>query len=326
MTEPEKIRILVAGINYQPNQFSRELEKYGCVPIHVNGDPNGQFPHFCDAAIVVSSYSSHARYWAVKDVYKKDGKRCFLTGTGFSQIREDFENFLKERRGFVRPPERKVEVTVTAGELKVPSAWVAKVAKKEEVPVNKVTVKPGPRGLKYSDETLNRIYSEIDKAWQSNKTLQSAADELNKAGIKKTNGTHFKYSDIAQLRHSPAYKIFTGAPIKVTEKAGLKITQVAKYEKEDTPVIGGMNLIQQVTVSSLPLTEKIELIHRITLGEITNPETTERIIVDNQLVIEKVSILRPKAENPHVTLTREQANLVLSNLAAINSFIEGKSL
>lgn len=311
----EKIRILVAGINYAPNQITRTIEKYGCVPIHVNGDKNSSFPHFCDAAIVVSSYTSHKRYHDVKEIYKRNGKRCFLAGNGFSEIKEQFEKFLIEKRGYAMPEGSQ---PVLAGQLTVPAAWLAKEQEKENAMKEE---EDKPRFRRYTPDELRQIHTVI----RNKLKITPAVEELNRLKIKKSNGTDFKYTDVAQIRISPQYKEFIGEVTLKKEAVTAKPSPQVKQTQSE-PSSDGMSLIQQVTVSSLPLQEKIELIHKITLGEIRHPETTERIIVDNQLVIERVSILRPKAENPHVTLTREQADLVLSNLAAINNFHEGKTL
>lgn len=90
----EAKKVLIAGIEQADNQFVRAVESYGLIPIHF-GPNNGNGKNFpdADAAIVVTSFTSHKYYWAVKDKFKEDGKRVFLASQGFSEIKQEFEEY-----------------------------------------------------------------------------------------------------------------------------------------------------------------------------------------------------------------------------------------
>jgi hypothetical protein len=318
----QRIRVLIAGVAYKPNQFTRAVERYGCEAVHISGDTDANFPRFCDAAICVSSYMSHQHYWQVKQSYKEAGKPVWLTGVGFSQIQEHFEKFLKDKRGYVMPPEKMV-----VGQLKVPAAWLPD--KEKEIKTVE-QVRDNNRGKLYDRETRLKIYSIIQKGATSGRTLREIANDLNNAGLRKVTGGEWLFQDVTNMKRTMLGKNKKGydkenpAPPMGRPKA---IAAAATVTPPEKPKIDGMSLIQQISIcKTLEPAQKIELIQRVSLGEIDEPEYTEKEIIDGSLYIEQVSILRAKNENPHLHLTKEQAELILNNLAVINNFVQGSPL
>jgi hypothetical protein len=312
-----RLSILVVGIDYAPNQFTRRVEKYGCKAVHIDGGKlNGGregFPLFCDAVIMVSSNMSHQRYHSVKEGYKARQKPIWLVGHSFSQIQHKFEEWLKISRGFVYPPKATLADVMPEEVLEIKPV----IESKEE----NVTVTRGapPRERRvFSDEERRLIDSVIMDCQDKGIRGDAMADELNRRGPKKLSGTPWNRIDI--------YARVAALDRKARkEKLKAKAEQALVPKKESKePKMDSMILIQQITASPLDAMEKVQLIAKVSVGEITQAEFTESIVVDDKLHLERVSILRKKEENIGLTLTREQANLILNNLANLDKFVKGE--
>lgn len=343
MSRQEKIRILVSGIDYVPNQFTRAIESYGCEALHSKGDPNGNYPRFCDGAIIVKSYTSHQRYWTLKDDYKGQGKPIWLAAGGFSEIKEKFETFLMEKRGFLKPPE-----TVLAGELNVPKKWIAQEPKQEKPmsDIIQVGTKPAePLPVKAPTSTapvtLNLdVFGAIKPVWSYAKQLvdagartNSLADSLTAKGFKKDDGKPYTsvdtYSFVKRYKQLVKQKnngLTFGGPSKNT---GPKPAFKPKLKTETVqapaaPQSDSMDLIQKISTSAdLTETQKLGFILRISKGETILPISTESAVVDGHLLIIKTNIFESSEKHVQLNLSKEHALLVLENLAAIHEFTKG---
>ena len=82
-------KIAVIGIRDSQNQFTRAVEGYGFQASHCN--PDERIPIDADAAICVTSFISHSKFYEAKEEFKRQGKKVFFASDGFSEIKNEFE-------------------------------------------------------------------------------------------------------------------------------------------------------------------------------------------------------------------------------------------
>lgn len=94
------MKILIAGLKYAPNQFTRALQQYKIQWVHIPGGERGSTPHVpvnCDAAIIARAQIGYPLIKEVKERYLAAGKPVFVSDTGFAPIAIQFEQWLKDQ-------------------------------------------------------------------------------------------------------------------------------------------------------------------------------------------------------------------------------------
>lgn len=83
--------VVIAGIEDPVNQFTRAIQSYGFKAIHIP-DARKNIP-VADAAICVTSHMGHGLYDQVKTEFKRHNKRCWALDRGFTEIKNEFEDY-----------------------------------------------------------------------------------------------------------------------------------------------------------------------------------------------------------------------------------------
>ncbi len=189
-----KLRILLAGMNYAPNQFTRNIEKLGCEVVSTSGDP-GSFPKWCDAAIIAKCQCSHQKYWDVKNAYLQAKKPVF-TAENFSSIGESVTEFVRKKKEEMAG--RTVlgrAFTAAAKDIKPvldrvisdPPKPLILPEPKEEIVMAKKTISEF-RELRYDPAVKAKILKEIDEAHAAGFSARETAELLKQHGFKQADG------------------------------------------------------------------------------------------------------------------------------------------
>lgn len=240
--------VLVVGIRDSENQFTRAVHSYGLEAIHVDPDATN-VTMSADAAIVVTSFVSHEKFWSIKDGYKKQGKKVFFARDGFSEIKSEFEMFF-------------------FGNLKkslTPMNWVQRYA----YFLGHLLRKPDTR-FKYSDilNKMRRYYPEATPI-QLNNALRAFENEgmvehyQNRRGYYIFKGlTEKQFQKLVQAGADPSLE--WKKPLVVIPEPVLKLPEpvvepVAVPElKVETPNLS----IDLVLMSVSEMEKKVELLDR----------------------------------------------------------------
>jgi hypothetical protein len=303
-----ELKVLVSGMDLFPNQLTRAVEGYGCKVYHVNGDPGKNFPRFCDIAIIGTKVSSHQKVWDVKDAYKEQKKPVLVTNTGFSEIRERFEELLVKRG--IRLPQKSFNNTIA-----IPENWSApKVVepKVENKPIQMPTPKPEKKPMSVVDRIVHLK--------TAGKTYLEIATILNAEGYRRPRNND-KYADtdvscvMQRVRGSKASKA------KLTRQSPAKDNAITNTPKSEVAV--PITDLIQVVIASTEHDEssKLKLISRITKGEIKAPVFTDEVVVDDSIHLELTDIAKKPSSNVQVQLTKDQAALVLRCLGGVMKFL-----
>lgn len=290
------MRILLAGMNHFPNQFSRALDKYGIEVVHISGDSSGHIPSDCAAVVIGTCQASHTKYGQVKDYYKRLGRPVFVSYQSFSPIKERFETFLKTE-GFMERIVRRA----AGGETVMSQAF--KQAKE-------------PKRAVHPHEIVNKIYTIVRECFEAGMDLTQTVEMLKAEGYKKASGEEYVNADVSFIRNSLGLKArsrkvlpTTPKPVKPPASGDIKLT-----------------LISKVLDSALPGDRKLDLLERINRGEITKEDATisRRVRLDgNQgegLQLFTSNILSNN-DKPVIVMSKLQAAIILESLSAIHGFV-----
>lgn len=236
------MKILLAGMQYLPNQFSRAIEKLGCEVVHTNGDP-GAFPRWCDAAVIAKTQIGHRKYLDVKNDYSTQGKVVFVCDHSFSTIKERFEEFVAEfsmKQDTAMIKFEKKHPQLFEKIVKGPNTVLGKAFEKAEInivvapktyeqpvhPAEEVkTVKPGKSkenynfGKSYEPGVKEKIMELIVDCQEADMSAQETADMLKAHNFKKTNGDDFNTFDVYNLRSELKKKIEKAKAIAKAKRA-----------------------------------------------------------------------------------------------------------
>lgn len=198
-----EMRILLAGMNYMPNQFTRNIEALGCEVIHTSGDP-GAFPRWCDAVVIAKCQD---KFWAVKNDYLKQKKQVFIADN-FSSIRERFEKYVNGRRvidaqrtsfghamlkvGLVKDHEL-IEHTVEQ---------IKTETKKEEVMLKVKNGFNGPPKYNYDPKVKAEILKHVAEATSAGMTALETAQLLKAHGLKLADGGEINAAMVYTFRQT----------------------------------------------------------------------------------------------------------------------------
>ncbi len=324
------MKVLLAGMNYLPNQFSRAIEKYGCECIHTSGDP-GDFPINCDIAVIAKGHISHAKHTAVKDGYKNLGKPFLIASNGFSEIKERFEELLAMKDlksatstsfGTRSPPPRSdtaiAEAFKRASRMKsFASAVEAIVDDKEAVtkyveashaelisPIEKEdpVAKKKPQS-RLAEEKRAEVKKIVRECLESEMDYQDTLEMLAAHGLARADGKPFKIGDIGNYRTQVSKEIAAekkspkkhAAPAKVPDAVGKQMEMISKVM--ESKMIGAEY--------------KLKLIGQIQRGEVFPLETITAVKVGDALEIRSAHLF--KGETTILKLSLVQA-ISLSSL------------
>lgn len=166
------MKVLIAGIHYFPNQFSRAVQNYGVEVVHM--PKKDYFPTDCEAVILCKAQMGHDFFWAAKEAFSN--RSVFIAHAGFSSIKERFEAFLKEK-GKLKPfnpvvvadADEQPLVTTTTTEEQEPSVSAATRKNYERMDPEEMS-----RAKKIIHECINSSFSR-----------EEVLEMLKSEGIKK---------------------------------------------------------------------------------------------------------------------------------------------
>lgn len=290
------MKILLAGMSYIPNNFTRAIESYGCSYEHVSGlEGRDKVPENCDAAIVAQGFCSHALMWETKGVYGKAGKPVFYAkGSGFSEIKDAFEAHLKQK-GYVWG-----DAKTGIGAL----AQAFEKAKEETLPKSPPP-KPSP---KYDRAQIEKLIREGHEAGMAQSEI---AEHLRAHGLVAKNGQEISPGYVSTIRYSLGLR---GTRPNGASVAQAKLPRAQKFSKDD--------LISKVLSATMSDARKLEIIKGIHDGTITTDSAPAASVVDDKFVITMKSITA-EADRELVKLDRLQALAIVNLAADLKAFAHG---
>lgn len=291
-------RVLLAGMESDDNSWARTIKGYGCELLYTTGD-SGKFPTDADAVVIVKSWISTQKFTDVKNAYHFMKKPIFVSGQGFSLIKEAFEKFIQERAMLGRAPEVIVR--------KHQSAW--------NPPIQKALAPPEPvkRTMLTVDERerVKKIIKECDDAKMD---TQETCDMLAAEGLKKANGEPFDNADVGQYRYNMGLT-------KKTKDAEVKpVVAAPKAAPVKDLVDKQLELIGKVLGNSrLSAEEKIRIAAKIQSGDMVEETLISTRPKGDNLEIVRTTILVSEPVTI-MTLTKDQARAVKQVLRDIEHF------
>jgi len=281
-------RILLAGMNKFPNQFTRYLSAKGCEVVHVSGDPGGHIPTDCEAVIITKCQISHEKFYKTKELYKDLDKPVFITDYGITPIKERLEAFLSKF-----PKVTKAE----------PETVMATAFKKEM-----------PTYMKSNDKADKIIENDYKNSVPIRETLTKLKE------MRQPDGNPYSVNYISTLRSRLSLKVNEKpkAEKKVATPAPSRERRVEqpkpdKAVKQDKGV-----LIYNILSSAISTNEKANLIWQLLTGSFIEPQ----VVVTKSKDGLKFSTVHPISmeRKDFLTLSQQQATAVLQHLAQVEDF------
>lgn len=175
------MRILLAGMHYVPNQFTRGIQNLGCVWKHWHGE-RGNLPTDCDAVVIARCQIGHTPFWQAKEAYLEMKKPIFVSNHSFAEIAEPLTNWLKDvghldelGRPKKQPEEKRKLETAMARAFQQAQAPLPKEEPKQEEPVS--VTRPEFEQIR---SVVNKM---IQEEHAKERTWKDIADTLNKHNL-----------------------------------------------------------------------------------------------------------------------------------------------
>lgn len=319
------MRVLVAGLKFEDNQFTRALRKqYGVDPMWTDPDSRS-FPKNADLVIAVTAQLARSKLQAVREAY--EGKPVFIANQGFSEIKEQFDNFLYEKgkaeEASAMRNRPQLEFRPRQFPRKDPfnpAFQALQVETKPAVVIQKpdVVVDESNANLKNPPEVMEKVYAVVSDCVKANMSARDTVEMLAAEGLAKRTGEKYVEADVynmrVMVRRREAAMLQVPTPVKVPDlpKPPQATTTSGKTD--------AMKLIGLVLSSSLDQPGKLDLIAKIQAGEIQSEEVTA-ISMGEKLTLSSFNLLNP-TKKIEIALTKEQADLVMKNLGSLNSFLK----
>lgn len=291
-----KLKALVVGkFRGKGETYTKKIKSYGIDVVRTDGKP-GKFDTDCDIVIFFKFAMSHQKFWDVKEAYSNRGIPMFSIGTGFSEIKEDLEQWIKENK----PPEREVEVK----RIFVPPPRKEKTAMAQafqQATFIEEPAAPPPRMIAgravHNEETVARIKEIIFDCMNAEMNVRDTINMLHAEGLRAADGSEFSYGYVHTLRGKlqAQEQVKKAEPTKemIVEKKenSVGILRPTKYQKQSLTLSEKMDLIGKVLASNIAQDRKLILVEAIQKGEISGEEsaTTRRARMNG---VDQIQILR----------------------------------
>ncbi len=296
------MKILLAGMNNYPNQFSRSIERYGCEVVHISGDAGGTIP-ICHAAIISKGHISHTKFDQVKERYKSVGKPYFIVDQSFSVIKERFEAFLNQYKHL---PKTAMAQAFVQAQTPTPPIEEQDMHKKRMV---------------HTKDVVEKIHKIVKDCYQANMTPIETVEMLASEGLKKASGEPFKNQDISGLRWT------LGLRPQQTIVVSETVNEVAPAPpKPRLKMSNQLELIGKVLSANIDSDRKLDLVEKIQSGTITS-ETAAitrkiRLPGSNGEGIEVLSAsIFADTDRSMIVLTKPQAIAILEVIESLEAFV-----
>lgn len=256
-------RVAVYGLPGPENQVTRGITKYGMTAFAMeDSDPLPRDNY--DAVVLSPIQVSHGRYAEIKKFCNDNKIKLFVTTSGFSQIKQAFEDHF-----FSDKVLRKVNIK------KRNSSKKELVSKSEEknTESNRIT---GPRIVKYTAEQRElrdeMILECVDAGFDNKQIIEYLTGE---GYFRPSDGQPYTTHNIDQMKHvlhrkmnKESSKLLNNTNNKV-KKDDRKVNKVAKKttSKKRTPKNLGSKLDAVMEREDLSPEEKLSLIAKIRNGE-----------------------------------------------------------
>lgn len=332
-------KILLAGMNRYPNQFSRKIEQLGCETVPLSGDPGGHIPTDCEAVIITKCQSSHEKFYQVKDAYKALNKPVFITDFGFSPIKERFTEFLKK---LPRPAEVKsrgqsnamshaffhaANLTIDGSggsnreEGRPQGGPVNAVPSipKEEVKMTKKKTGPktGSTRAVHSQEVTNRVNQIVQECYDADMSTRETLQMIQAEGFKMADGRDYTTAYISTIRYRMGLR---PKGSKMAHRAPEPVAAPARRVHTPVDQSSPLELIGRVLATEVSLQRKLELVAKIQSGEITTDSAVTTKVGPDGLQLMATSII-DGSEKKILTLNKVQAIAVAQAMKAIETYI-----
>lgn len=336
-------RVLVAGLRNRENQITRALEKQYQCEVFWTDVESRTFESNVDLAIIVRSQINNQKMNMIKDLFKEKGKPCLITAQGFSEIKEQFENFLFERGKKAAQPEKPRSVYQIRKPFNpaIPLQALQStppVKSQPVVAVHETTIEIPERNM-HPKETLEKIKKIVTECQQAEMSAGDTLEMLESEGLRKASGEPYDKQDIYTFRFEMKKQGYTMKPTPPPPKAATPV-KVAPVAPTPAPkvVAAPATTIQTVAQKIEPMTliaevlkstemsqlEKLSLIADIQVGKVTTFNTVSKEIVTvegvKELRISKFDIRKSRKDAVEVYLGKEHCELVLLNLDALANF------
>lgn len=338
--------ILIAGMNYFPNQFSRKIENYGCDVEECSGDPDGGIPTWPDAAIICKSHISHTKFDRVKQAFINAGKPVFIADHSFSTIKERVEAFLKEK-GVLKPPPMKnmsyheqfqaLQSNIVRRPHGTKETIMSQAFKQAQSPPQPTPENDMAKRAVHTHDISAKVNTIVKECYEADMSNFDTIKMLESEGLRKASGESYSSSDISGIKYKLGLKakhihhkesiISTSTTPAPTAKspmvqAALNDARPARKFKAATQ----LELIGKVMASkNLDSSRKLHLVEQIQTGVIT-AETgaiTRKVRDGKQELLQiAASSIYSDRETPLLNLTKVQAMAIMDAYEAIRTYAE----
>jgi hypothetical protein len=309
------MKVLLSGIQYYPNQFSRQIESYGLECIHQNGDPGQFLPTDVHAVVIATSQTSHQKMWDVKDHAKRLNVPLFISYTGFSQIKEQFEKWLVEANGIASRKSATTPNSAMAHAFKLATTPPPPTPQLATPQVNKMKLDP-------SDPSSRRAYANAArdlmlKGHNEGFSARQIKHLLINEGFKtNSKGDEWQEHNIYQTINYNTVKKFK---VKAKSRTTTAPTAKLKSPRPDSQ----MELIQKVMSSKLPKDRKFELVEEISAGLMLTDNTVMVVREEDKIKLVARNIFK-EADEDLLMLDIITATAVIQSFKEIKAFVDGE--
>lgn len=211
------MKVLIAGMHYTPNQFTRGAHNLGLQWVHFKGkQPREHLPKDCNAAIIARCQISHGDFYRVKEEYLAMKKPIFVAVQSFSEIAEPMQEWLKKvghlnelgvvQKSSFAPPEKKP----TAMSLAFQQAQRPEPKELPAKPKVEATPPPTPKEEPVQQHVSRNDYEQIRGV--VNKMIQEEyakgtpwaeiTDKLNQHNLPTAHGKQWTTTNVSQYANS----------------------------------------------------------------------------------------------------------------------------
>lgn len=318
----EQLRIGVCGRVKEDNDLSRKIEALNCKPVFIDVD-RGSLPNFLDAIIYSLIYTSHGRMYEVKDFAKKHGIPIFYTRDGWSHIAAQVTDFV-QRKGKGLNPQFTPKLGHMGNAMREALAAPPELPKSydKQPPIDvPVTTKNNavlskPRGL----------YDVIKAYYAEGKKPVEIAVLLKRDGWKNMKGHYYEPPGIAAIKSGLKNGTLSGpGPIKYDAPVAAVAPKTEVKKEEAKQVLASDAATLQKLIMEAQLTDAVKLsrLKGVLEGKIKSTLVHESEIVGDELVISQYEITKPDVTQ--ITLTKDDARLIVQSHSHIAKFLEGKN-
>lgn len=255
-------RILVCGGHNDLQQFVRNVEALQCKVDWVNGDPSDRFPKFCDAAVIAKFQLSHAKFWAVKEAYTKQGKQVFIADHSWSTIKERFEKFVTEYKQ-INPQ----QTTILGAAMQ---KAIAKETPTQEWEPRKTNIER--MRIQYPPGVRDKIFKAVSEHFRAGMSCSESAAQLNRIGLTLADGRPIAASNVSVWRGS--LRLLKRETKPKSAEAEVKPPPVPKAVKAKGP---DKVVYELILHANLPAQETTALMRRCMDGKLSQDEALKFI-------------------------------------------------